>query len=731
MANDINKEDPHYKGEYGSIYEVNRKFPTGGVAGDFVVIEGWAHYWNADRGTWCVNAERDSYWDELITNIIEKFKLVRGATYMGVASLDTVPAKAIGAKMYYFATVAGTYKKFGNLVVPQGINVLYSENGSSWVNSTLLEVAQELGVSTQKVVSQKVLNDVLLKKFDKANIVQESGEAEDKVMSQKAVSDKLSDLDEEIGEVIPKDNNGVCYQYDNFLDNNNLVGDIRLNKRFVTNDSTLIDANGYSCIVLENIEGQRYLNVRCTPSQYVSGVVMLDQKLNYDGDRNIVKEIFTSESLHNLQTITKMVEIPNGVKCIIVQANNGNGTEITLKEAKKLLAASFSSDKFVSKTALDETKELLEGEIGKVNLWFGKNIWWCGTSIPAAGYWDIHKKDSYPLLVGEILNANVVNEAVGSSIAASYTLDKNYDVYSRCMGQTVAEKIALFEDTWRIDSDTKTVSDGNRTLGLYNIPIVSTYQEAIFQLYLLLHHSYEIKLVSYLIEDDTEHLNYIKEKLGAYYNIIASDLSWALSSFGKSGHIDLFVIDHSNNDSSWDEKNYDSFDMKNAMGAINSYIHIIYKYNPKARIVILSNYNNENTPLANPTLKKIAEYWQIPFFDIYKKLPFIKREPKLLTCGYWDSKQFWHDSGFTWEETDSGFKTNLNLCADLKGNNSLEVVKNNINPQNIKGKWFWETTQNYIWMYDGLHPHSDKSGQALKLYSEVVAACLREIGSGK
>ena len=161
MANDINKEDPHYKGEFGSIYEVNRKFPTGGVAGDFVVIDGWAHYWNADRETWCVNAERDSYWDELITNIIEKFKLVRGATYMGVASLDTVPTKVIGAKMYYFATVAGKYKNFDNLVVPQGINVLYSENGSSWVNTTLLEVAQELGVSTNKVVSQKAVSDKL------------------------------------------------------------------------------------------------------------------------------------------------------------------------------------------------------------------------------------------------------------------------------------------------------------------------------------------------------------------------------------------------------------------------------------------------------------------------------------------------------------------------------------------------------------------------------------------
>ena len=206
MANDINKEDPHYKGEYGSIYEVNRKFPTGGVAGDFVVIDGWAHYWNADRGTWCVNAKRDSYWDELITNIIEKFKLVRCATFMGVANLDTVPTKVIDAKMYYFATVAGTYKNFDNLVVPQGINVLYSENGSSWVNMTLLEVAQELGVSTNKVVSKKTLNDALSKKFDKESVVQKSGEAEDKVMSQKAVSDILRDLSSTIDEIKEKAN---------------------------------------------------------------------------------------------------------------------------------------------------------------------------------------------------------------------------------------------------------------------------------------------------------------------------------------------------------------------------------------------------------------------------------------------------------------------------------------------------------------------------------------------
>lgn len=195
MANDINKEDPHYKGEFGSIYEVNRKFPAGGVAGDFVVIEGWAHYWNADRGTWCVNAERDSYWDELMTNILEKFKLVRGATYMGVASLDTVPAKVIGAKMYYFATVAGTYKNFDNLVVPQGINVLYSENGSSWVNTTLLEVAQELGVSTNKVVSQKALNDALNLKANQSSVNDALAKKADKEEMNRLLATKANTAD--------------------------------------------------------------------------------------------------------------------------------------------------------------------------------------------------------------------------------------------------------------------------------------------------------------------------------------------------------------------------------------------------------------------------------------------------------------------------------------------------------------------------------------------------------
>ena len=219
MANDIDKTSPHYKGEFGSIYEVNQKFPSGGVEGDYVAIDGWAHYWNADRGTWCVNAQRDSYWDELITNIIEHFKTIKGATYMGVATADTVP-DTTAAKMFYFALQGGKYANFGNQDVAQGINVLLTEDGKSWTVQSLISVAQELGASTTMLVSQKAITDAinrkanttdvdealakkadketmnteLAKKFDKVSVVQETGTATDKVMSQKVVTDNLTEL---------------------------------------------------------------------------------------------------------------------------------------------------------------------------------------------------------------------------------------------------------------------------------------------------------------------------------------------------------------------------------------------------------------------------------------------------------------------------------------------------------------------------------------------------------
>lgn len=173
MANDIDKTSPHYKGEFGSIYEVNQKLPNGGVAGDYVEIDGWAHYWNADRGTWCVNAQRDSYWDELLTNLTAALKLMRGASYMGMATPSTQPDDSL-VKRFYFAKETGTYSHFGNISVPQGISILYSSNGKQWILQNLLEISQGLGDSTTKVVSQKTLKDELGKKADASELAKKA-----------------------------------------------------------------------------------------------------------------------------------------------------------------------------------------------------------------------------------------------------------------------------------------------------------------------------------------------------------------------------------------------------------------------------------------------------------------------------------------------------------------------------------------------------------------------------
>lgn len=60
---------PHFKGTFLTIYAVNQKYPAGGVDGDWCLINGWVHYWDADRGTWCVNSQRDTYWDELFSGV--------------------------------------------------------------------------------------------------------------------------------------------------------------------------------------------------------------------------------------------------------------------------------------------------------------------------------------------------------------------------------------------------------------------------------------------------------------------------------------------------------------------------------------------------------------------------------------------------------------------------------------------------------------------------------------
>lgn len=142
MANSgIDINSPHYKGEFSSIYEVNRKFPTGGVAGDFVVIEGWAHYWNEDRATWCVNAERDSYWDELMTNISDSQKEIK-AELGKKADSATVDAELVKVR----ASISAEIQDRKDAIAAEA-------------KARKESIVQELGEAENKVISQKVVTE--------------------------------------------------------------------------------------------------------------------------------------------------------------------------------------------------------------------------------------------------------------------------------------------------------------------------------------------------------------------------------------------------------------------------------------------------------------------------------------------------------------------------------------------------------------------------------------------
>lgn len=97
---DIDRTSTHYKGAFVNIYEVNKKYPNGGTDGDYVEIDGWAHYWNADRGTWCVNEKRDEYWDEVLSDMthhVTSLENTISSERDARTAADTALSQAIGS----------------------------------------------------------------------------------------------------------------------------------------------------------------------------------------------------------------------------------------------------------------------------------------------------------------------------------------------------------------------------------------------------------------------------------------------------------------------------------------------------------------------------------------------------------------------------------------------------------------------------------------------------------
>ena len=422
MANDIDKTSPHYKGEFDSIYEVNQKFPSGGVEGDYVAIDGWAHYWNADRGTWCVNAQRDSYWDEIITNIIEHFKTIKGATYMGVATADTVPDSSV-AKMFYFALQGGKYANFGNQDVVQGINVLLTIDGKSWSVQSLISVAQELGASTTMLVSQKAITDAinrkanttdvdealakkadkaamdveLGKKFDKESIAQESGDSEELVMSQKSVSDKLSDLSLKFLVV-------SLFDYSN----------VTIGKSINPSNGAISDViRSYKLVKLHLLAGKYWIY----SSRGSSSQAML-WKYSDNSYTSPEKEIIGSTGI---TTYNKILTLEEGYYAFCWNDNNNNGLSL----GKAFITDSMSISALIDDKVENGTKDIKNSLTNVENMLFKPSI--------------VSVFDKSDIIVGKYLNPT--NKTISDGIknyklVKLHLLAKKYWLYIKNEGGT-------------------------------------------------------------------------------------------------------------------------------------------------------------------------------------------------------------------------------------------------------------------------------------------------------
>ena len=226
-----------------------------------------------------------------------------------------------------------------------------------------------------------------------------------------------------------------------------------------------------------------------------------------------------------------------------------------------------------------------------------KTIVWYGTSIPANGWFGYEHPNAYPQQVGKLLDAEVINEAIGSSAITCkdpslitennpYGFNGNFESCSRCFTNTIDEM------QWIIDH--------------YDSSIWTSHAPESMDSWLadqIKNCSYERKLDKYLTTETMP---------------------------------DLFVFDHGFNDSS-DIHNYYSTYGKYTpycfRGGMNFLIKRILDFNPYANIIIIGNYTTtRDVPEMQET---VANDWGIPIYKQWEYLGLSITE-EVSADGYWN-----------------------------------------------------------------------------------------------
>lgn len=321
--------------------------------------------------------------------------------------------------------------------------------------------------------------------------------------------------------------------------------------------------------------------------------------------------------------------------------------------------------------------------------WTGKNIWWCGTSIPAGGY---------PLLVGEELGAIVFQESVGGSMCRANVSTGDYNGanisnITSSLSMTLEEANAFIENysslrtldknsSWPLtlnESNEKRILSGtfetkllpylDGTKPMPDLFVIDhghndwKYRDINGNIDIELEPTVE-NIKSGLLAEDTYMTANNYENLKKYFGDLSDFPQDKLEEFAASVNRNCYK------------------------GSINFIITLILSRNPQARIVFISNYeynNGYNKSYSNviDAQKALAEDWCFPIFEIYKYL------------GYSD-------------KIIPGTKNYMSeTYPDYTFNSDVSVYE--------------------VYNVDKVHPGSDTTGKANEIYAGLIASFLQSI----
>lgn len=129
--------DPHNLGEFDNVYDAMRRYPNGGVDGDYIYILGVQHFWNVNRQSWGILKDKEDNLVQMVEDFIGLFER-RGYVFAGYALPDTTPVSGLD-NIFYIAAKNGVYTHFGSdLKLLNEVAILRKPRRSSiWIKDSM------------------------------------------------------------------------------------------------------------------------------------------------------------------------------------------------------------------------------------------------------------------------------------------------------------------------------------------------------------------------------------------------------------------------------------------------------------------------------------------------------------------------------------------------------------------------------------------------------------------